>query len=54
MILVSGDGDFALLVDKMKAKYRCNIEVYGVPKLTAISLVTAASEFYPIDSGLLL
>jgi len=54
VILVSGDGDFALLVDKMIKKYQCNVDVYGVPKLTAIGLVNSASKFYPIDAELLL
>lgn len=54
VILVSGDGDFAILADKMINKYNCYVEVYGVPKLTALSLVNSASQFYPIESSLLL
>ena len=52
--LVSGDGDFALLSDKMKDKYQCRVEVYGVPKLTAVALINSADQFYPIKSELLL
>jgi len=54
IVLVSGDGDFALLVDKMINKYDCKVEVYGVPKLTAASLINSASQFYPIETDLLL
>lgn len=54
IVIVSGDGDFDLLAKKLIKKYHCRVEVYGVPKLTAVSLVNAASEFYPIDSRLLL
>lgn len=54
VILVSGDGDFDLLVEKMRSRYQCEVEVYGVQQLTAVSLINAASQFFPIDSGLLL
>jgi len=54
VILISGDGDFALLTDKLTSKYNCNVEVYGVPKLTAVALMNSASRFYPIESELLL
>jgi len=54
VVLVSGDGDFALLADKMRSKYNCNVEVYGVPKLTAVGLINSANIFNPIDSALLL
>ena len=54
LVLVSGDGDFALLAQKMITKHLCKVEVYGVPKLTAISLINSASQFYPIESDLLL
>lgn len=54
VVLLSGDGDFDLLAEKMKAKYQCRVEVYGVQQLTADSLVNAASRFYPIETDLLL
>ena len=54
VILVSGDGDFDLLAKKMISNYQCRVEVYGVQKLTAASLINSASQFYPIDSNLLL
>jgi len=54
IVLVSGDGDFDLLVNKIRAKYGKKVEVYGVPQLTAASLINAASEFIAIDNSLLL
>lgn len=54
VILVSGDGDFDLLAQKMRAQYQCKVEVYGVQKLTAASLIKAANTFHPIDKDLLL
>ncbi len=54
VVLVSGDGDFDLLAQKMISKYQCRVEVYGVQKLTAASLINSASQFYPIESDLLL
>lgn len=54
VILLSGDGDFDLLLDKIRHDYHVNAEVYGVPSLTAHSLIEAASVFHPIDVDLLL
>ena len=54
IILVSGDGDFDLLAERIRAKYQCRVEVYGVEQLTATSLINAASQFFPIESDLLL
>ena len=54
VVLVSGDGDFDLLAQKMIRKYQCRVEVYGVQKLTAASLINSASQFFPIESDLLL
>ncbi len=54
IVLVSGDGDFDLLVQKIRAKHGKKVEVYGVPQLTAASLINVASEFIAIDKGLLL
>ncbi|MGL5667605.1 MAG: NYN domain-containing protein [Shewanella sp.] len=53
VILLSGDGDFALLLDKIRQKYAVEAEVYGVPSLTAKSLMEAASCFNPIEESLL-
>ena len=54
IILVSGDGDFDLLVNKIREERGKRVEVYGVAQLTAKSLINAASEFIPIDKSLLL
>ncbi|WP_133182959.1 NYN domain-containing protein [Shewanella decolorationis] len=54
VILLSGDGDFALLLDKIRQKYDISAEVYGVPQLTAKSLIDAATRFNPINDTLLL
>ena len=54
VILLSGDGDFDLLLEKIKKDYATNTEVYGVPALTANSLIEAASLYHPIDEDLLL
>jgi len=54
VILVSGDGDFAILVDKIRKDFGKEVEVYGVPKLTAKALVDASTTFKSIDANLLL
>lgn len=54
IVLLSGDGDFDLLLDKVRKDYNVSADVYGVPALTANSLMNAASEFYRIEEGLLL
>lgn len=54
IILLSGDGDFDLLLHKVKNDYDISTEVYGVVKLTANSLINAASVYHPIGSELLL
>jgi uncharacterized LabA/DUF88 family protein len=54
IILVSGDGDFAILADKIRNTYQKKFEVYGVPKLTAKSLIDSASTFTSIDQTFLL
>jgi len=53
IILLSGDGDFDLLLKKVNEKYGCKTIVYGVEQLTATSLVNAADEFIKIESDLL-
>ncbi|GAD79849.1 LabA-like NYN domain-containing protein [Vibrio ezurae] len=53
IILLSGDGDFELLVRHVAERYNCNVVVLGVPQLTANGLIEAASEFIPIKDALL-
>jgi uncharacterized LabA/DUF88 family protein len=54
VILLSGDGDFDLLVRKIRARYEVEAVVYGVPNLTAQSLKDAASRYQAIGPDLLL
>lgn len=54
VILVSGDGDFDLLAQRIKSQHKARVEVYGVKQLTADSLIQSANQFYPIESALLL
>jgi uncharacterized LabA/DUF88 family protein len=54
IILLSGDGDFDLLLDKVKKDYAICSEVYGVPALTASSLIDSAGIWHPIEEDLLL
>ena len=54
VVLASGDGDFDLLVDKIRKDLNAIVEVYGVPKFTSTSLISSASKFVPINKDLLL
>lgn len=54
VVLLSGDGDFDLLLEKIKKEYAVSAEVYGVPALTANSLIDSASVYHRIDENLLL
>ena len=54
VVLASGDGDFTLLVEKIRRDFGVSVEVYGVTQLTAKSLTRAATEFIPIEGRFLL
>jgi uncharacterized LabA/DUF88 family protein len=54
MVLASGDGDFDLLVRRVVEQHGVEVEVYGVPQLTAAGLKAAATRFIPIEKSLLL
>ncbi|MDO9107192.1 MAG: NYN domain-containing protein [Methylovulum sp.] len=54
IILLSGDGDFDVLLHKIRHTYAVTTEVYGVSTLTAPSLIHASTRFIPIDGKLLL
>ena len=54
IVLASGDGDFDILINRIKTLFNTEAEIYGVSNLTAISLKNAASNFFPIDEQLLL
>ena len=54
VILLSGDGDFDLLLTKVNQEFNVSTEVYGVPSLTANSLIDAATHYHPIKEESLL
>jgi len=54
VLLASGDGDFDLLVDKIRKDLSVIVEIYGVRQFTSISLINSASKYIPIENGLLL
>jgi uncharacterized LabA/DUF88 family protein len=54
IILLSGDGDFDLLLSKIRNDLAVEAFVYGGPALTAGSLISAATKFIPIDQDFLL
>jgi uncharacterized LabA/DUF88 family protein len=54
IVLLSGDGDFDQLLEKIKKDYAVSAEVYSVPALTARSLIDTASIWHRIDEDLLL
>ncbi len=53
-VLASGDGDFEILVRKLRDAHGLEVEVYGATKLTAAALIQAATRFVPIEGHLLL
>ncbi len=54
VVLLSGDGDFDLLLQKINNNYDVETLVYGVESLTASSLIRATSQFVRIEESLLL
>ena len=54
LVLLSGDGDFDLLLRRIKSNSGLETMVYGVPALTATSLIDAATIFRAIDPDLLM
>jgi len=54
VVLASGDGDFDLLVNKIRNDFGVSVEVYGVAQLTAASLMSSATKFISIEDDLLL
>ncbi len=53
IFLLSGDGDFDLLIETVQSQHDTPMEVYGVQALTADSLIRAATAFHPITESLL-
>ncbi len=54
VLLATGDGDFGLLVDKIRKDLNVLVEIYGVRQFTSTSLINSASKYIPIENGLLL
>jgi len=54
IVLASGDGDFAVLLERIRERFDTPSEVYGVTQLTAGSLINASTDFFPIGPRLLL
>jgi uncharacterized LabA/DUF88 family protein len=54
VVLVSGDGDFGLLLARIRQRFGTASEVYGVPALSSDLLTGEADRFIPIDDHLLL
>lgn len=54
VILLSGDGDFGILLEKIKNTYNVSTQVYGVPELTANNLIESADVFHKVDESFLL
>lgn len=54
VVLLSGDGDFDLLLKRVNQGYGVDTLVYGVEALTAASLIDAAVQFRPIKAPLFL
>jgi len=54
IILLSGDGDFSILLDRVRDNYGVTTEAYGVAPLTAKALIDSCSVFHPIENDLLL
>jgi len=54
VILLSGDGDFAMLLDKIKHDHPIDTHVYGVRALTAQALVNATDKYHQITESLLI
>ena len=54
IVLLSGDGDFDLLLARVSQRYAVSTSVFGVAALTAASLIDAADHFQPIQAKLLL
>ena len=54
IVLASGDGDFDVLLHRIRTRFGTESEVYGVPRLTSDLLIDAATRFIAIDEPLLL
>lgn len=53
VILLSGDGDFELLIRHIKNKHQLSTQAFGVEQLTANALINTVDSFTAIDDNLL-
>ncbi|MGR5221535.1 NYN domain-containing protein [Vibrio parahaemolyticus] len=54
VILVSGDGDFQVLVERIQQRFGTKVSVVGVRSLTAKHLIEAADDYIEIEHSLLI
>jgi uncharacterized LabA/DUF88 family protein len=54
IVLASGDGDFGILLDRIRERFNTKSEVYGVRALTSNQLIGPADRFVAIDEKLIL
>lgn len=54
VILLSGDGDFDVLAQRIKQRFDVEVVVYSVKQLTAQSLIDQANVYVAIEDHLLL
>ncbi|CAM4456089.1 LabA-like NYN domain-containing protein [Vibrio agarivorans] len=54
VILLSGDGDFDVLAERIQQRFGVKVIVYSVKQLTAQSLIDQASQYVAIEDHLLL
>ena len=54
IVLASGDGDFDILINRIRNLHNNVTEIYGVPNLTSNSLKKVTSHYFPIDQELIL
>ncbi|MBB3166992.1 NYN domain-containing protein [Simiduia aestuariiviva] len=54
IVLLSGDGDFDMLLARVQQRHPVHTQVYGVPGLTAQSVIDVAGAYHPIVEDLLL
>lgn len=54
VVLASGDGDFDILLERIKQRFNTATEVYGVPKLSSKQLIRSAGRFIPIGKDLII
>ncbi|MBA5760776.1 NYN domain-containing protein [Vibrio sp. 404] len=54
VILLSGDGDFEMLVERVQQRFNTKVDVYSVRELTAQNLIEVCDHYTAIDHQLLI